>query len=210
MKPRLSSRCQLSVTLPSRTRRMSMAVKSIAWPLPCTSPSLPVKCPVRRTCDTTRSTATTCCSTVTTRSGTAARKPLDAAAGPAGPCGRPGGSAWSKNSGDSAFFSKSGLPLFQKPYRSAMGARMASRCAGVRSPATISSLRPRHHDGGGVVHPRRGTNKGHGRQHDDGGETDGAQRHGGLLVSARTMHQHTPARRRAGDTAPERRGRSRG
>ena len=91
MKPRLSSRCQLSVTLPSRTRRMSMAVKSIAWPWPCTSPSLPVKWPVSRTCETTRSAATTCCSTVTTRSGTAARKPFDAAAGPAGalrPAGR--------------------------------------------------------------------------------------------------------------------------
>jgi hypothetical protein len=60
---------------------------------------------------------------------------LEAAAGPAGPCGN----AWSKNSGDSAFFSNSGLPLFQNPYRLSIGASIAARWAGVMSPATISS-----------------------------------------------------------------------
>ena len=94
----------------------------------------------------TGSTATTCCITVTTRSGTAASKPLDAAAGPAGPCKRPGGSTWSKNSGDSAFFSNSGLPLFQKPYRLSIGARIAARCAGDHE-----FVRRRDPDGGGVV-----------------------------------------------------------
>ena len=40
---RLSSRCQLSVILPSRTLRMSVAMKSIGWPPPVTPWKIPVK-----------------------------------------------------------------------------------------------------------------------------------------------------------------------
>src|SRR5260221_13817881 len=83
---RLSSICQLSVTRPFSAFRRSVAMNSIACPLPCVWPKVPVKWPVNLMCTVTQSPAMIIFSTLTFKSGTAARKRRDAKAGPSGPC----------------------------------------------------------------------------------------------------------------------------
>src|SRR5260370_3834226 len=62
---RLSSRCQLSLIRPLRTRRMAVAMKSTGWPVPACPMKEPVKWPVKRRYETTRTPTTSRWTTAT-------------------------------------------------------------------------------------------------------------------------------------------------